>query len=233
MLGVLLESRARAQRRSAGAALSVAIHLAIIAAVTAHTVQGRTPPRDKPKAVLLRFAQPVVRPPVVRTVTTSSTASIPNIASVLIRRIVAPVSVPRTLPPIDVSGGVPFDSIVISGPGSGGSAGPHGVIDGESSSRAEWSGKELLMRIERSVKPRYPEALRQSGIDGRVVVQFTVDTTGRVEPSSIRILSSTHDLFTRAVRDALVQFRFTPAAVGDRRVPALAEMPFEFQITGR
>jgi protein TonB len=106
------------------------------------------------------------------------------------------------------------------------------VIDGEGTAgTTEWRGKELLMRIERAAKPRYPEALRQSGIEGRVVVQFTVDTAGRVEPSSIRILNSTHDLFTRAVRDALVQFRFAPAAVGDRRVPALAEMPFEFQIT--
>jgi len=234
MLGVLLESRARAQRRSGGAALSVAAHLAVIAAVTAHTVQGRTPPRDKPKVVLLHFAQPTVRPPVARTVTTSTTTTIPNIAPVLIRRVIAPTFVPRTLPPIDATGGAPFDSIVISGSGSGGPVAPRSVIDGEGAAGTiEWRGRELLMRIERSAKPRYPETLRQSGIDGRVVVQFTVDTAGRVEPSSIRVLSSTHELFTRAVRDALIQFRFTPAAVGDRRVPALAEMPFEFQITGR
>jgi TonB family protein len=232
MLGVLLESRARAPRRSGGAALSVAAHLAIIAAVTAHTVQGRTPPRERPKVVVLHFAQPTVRPPVARTVTTSPPTSMPNIASVLIRRVVAPTFVPTTLPPVDVTGGVPFDSIVISGSGSSGAVGPHSVIDGEGAAgTTEWRGKELLMRIERAAKPRYPEALRQSGIEGRVVVQFTVDTAGRVEPSSIRILNSTHDLFTRAVRDALVQFQFAPAAVGDRRVPALAEMPFEFQIT--
>lgn len=234
MLGVLLESRASAQRRSGGAALSVAVHLAIIAAVTAHTVHGRTLPREKPEVVVLRLARPTVRRPVARPVTASSTTSAPTIESMVIRRVAAPTFVPKSLPPVDVSGGVPFDSIVISGPGSGGVVGPHSVIDGESTAgTADWRGKELLMRIERSVKPRYPEALRQSGIDGRVIVQFTVDTAGRVEPSSIRILSSTHDLFTRAVRDALVQFRFTPAAVGDRRVPALAEMPFEFQITKR
>ena len=234
MLGVLLESRARAQRRSGGAALSVAVHVAIIASITAHTVHGRTPRTEKPKVVMLRFARPTVRTPVARPVTTSTTSNLPNIASIVIRRVSAPQFVPKSLPPVDLSGAAPFDSIVISGPGSSGSAGPHSVIDGEDAKSAtDWRGKELLMRIEKSVKPRYPDALRQSGIEGRVTVQFTVDTAGRVDAGSIRVLGSTHDLFTRAVRDALVQFRFMPAEVGGRRVPALAEMPFEFQITNR
>jgi protein TonB len=30
-------------------------------------------------------------------------------------------------------------------------------------------------------RPRYPEALRTAGVDGRVVVRFVVDTAGRVE----------------------------------------------------
>ena len=66
------------------------------------------------------------------------------------------------------------------------------------------------MRIVTSAKPRYPESLRQAGIDGRVLVRFTVDTLGRVDMSSVQILESTHDLFTRAVRDALAGFRFKP-----------------------
>jgi len=89
----------------------------------------------------------------------------------------------------------------------------------------------VLMNVITPARPRYPESLRSAGIDGRVLVQFTVDTTGRVDMNSVKILSSTHDLFTRAVRDALGNFRFRPAEVGGRRVNALAEMPFEFQIT--
>ena len=234
MMGVLLESRARAQRRSGGAALSIAVHLAVIAAVTAHTVQGRTAPAEKPKVVLLRFGQPKPRTPVARAVVASASASHPNLPSIIIRRVSVPTFVPRSIPPVDLSGAAAFDSIVISGPGSGGGVGPHSVIDGDDATSAtDWRGKELLMRIERSVKPRYPDVLRQTGIEGTVIVQFTVDTAGRVDAASIRVLNSTHDLFTRAVRDALVQFRFMPAEVGGRRVPALAEMPFEFQITNR
>lgn len=234
MLGVLLESRARGQRRSGGAVLSVAVHMAIIAAITAQTVHGRTPPPEKPKVVLVHFARPASRPPVARVVATSATSSLPNLESIAIRRVSVPIVVPTSIPPVDLSAGAAFDSVVISGPGSSSGAGPRSVIDGEGSAgRTAWSGRELLMRVQRSVKPRYPESLRQSGIDGHVLVQFTVDTAGRVDPASIRVLASTHELFTRAVRDALVQFRFIPAEVGDRRVPMLAEMPFEFQITNR
>ena len=34
------------------------------------------------------------------------------------------------------------------------------------------------MNIISSAKPRYPEVLRQSGVGGRVLVQFTVDSDG-------------------------------------------------------
>lgn len=236
MLGVLLESRARAPRRSGGVVLSVAVHLAVIAAITANTVHGRTPPAEKPKVVLLRYGQPKVTPPVTREVASSATASRPDLPSLIIRQVAVPTFAPKSLPPVDFSRGAAFDSIVISSAGSrgGGPVGPHSVIDGEDpSSATDWRGKELLMRIERSVTPRYPDLLRQTGIEGTVIVQFTVDTAGRVDAASIRVLNSTHDLFTRAVRDALLQFRFKPAEVGGRRVPALAEMPFQFQIANR
>jgi hypothetical protein len=49
--------------------------------------------------------------------------------------------------------------------------------------------------------------------------------------ASVQVLSSTHDAFTAAVREALPRFRFKPAEVGGRRVAALAEMPFEFRIS--
>ena len=234
MLGVLLESRARVQRRSGGAALSVAVHLAILAAITAGTVQGRTPPAERSKVVVLRFARPTVRTPVARSVTSSAAAGQPSLQSIRIRRVPVPDFVPRSLPPVNLSAGAAFDSIVISGSGPSGNGGPRSVIEGERATDAtDWRGAELLMRIRSSVKPRYPEVLRQSAIDGRVVVQFTVDTAGRVDPTSIRVLDSTHELFTRAVREALVQFRFAPAEVAGRRVPMLAEMPFEFQIANR
>jgi len=108
-----------------------------------------------------------------------------------------------------------------------------GIIDGADDlppgGRA-WRGSELAMRIVTSVKPRYPETLRQAQVEGNVIIMFAIDTAGRVLMPSVKVLRSTHDLFTRAVMDALPGFRFQPAELGGHRVPSLAEMPFEFTI---
>jgi TonB family protein len=64
-----------------------------------------------------------------------------------------------------------------------------------------------------------------------VLIQFTVDTLGRVDMQSLKVLNSTHSLFTDAVRQSLSAFRFKPAEVNGKRVPALAQMPFEFHLS--
>lgn len=93
------------------------------------------------------------------------------------------------------------------------------------------TGSELAARlIDAPARPRYPESLRAAGLGGRVLVQFTVDTTGRVDPQAVRVLESTHELFSRAVLEVLPRYRFVPAAVDGRRVRMVAQMPFEFTI---
>ena len=56
MFGTLLESRATRRRRPGGAAVSVAVHMAIIGAITATTVHGRAVSREKPEPVLIQPA---------------------------------------------------------------------------------------------------------------------------------------------------------------------------------
>ena len=51
---------------------------------------------------------------------------------------------------------------------------------------------------------RYPPLLRDAGIEGSVVLEFVVDTTGRVEPATIRIISSTQALFEAPAREAVM-----------------------------
>ena len=106
----------------------------------------------------------------------------------------------------------------------------HGGGGNAADESTEWRGGELLMRIVASTVPRYPERLRDAGVEGNVMVQFVVDTTGRVDMSSIKVIASTHALFTDAVRDALARFRFRPAELAGRHVEALAQMPFDFRL---
>jgi TonB family protein len=78
--------------------------------------------------------------------------------------------------------------------------------------------------------PRYPDILRQAGVEGEVLAQFVVDTTGLANVASFKTLRSTHDLFAQAVRAALPEMRFTPALVGGRKVKQLVQMPFTFAV---
>ena len=59
--------------------------------------------------------------------------------------------------------------------------------------------------------PRYPASMEALSIEGRVTVEFVIDTTGRVQPASIRILESTHAAFEAAARAAIAGSLFRPA----------------------
>ncbi|HEX3868066.1 MAG TPA: TonB family protein, partial [Gemmatimonadaceae bacterium] len=78
--------------------------------------------------------------------------------------------------------------------------------------------------------PRYPDVLRSAHVQGEVLAQFVVDTTGRAEMSTFKVLRSSHDLFTAAVLDGLPAMRFMPARVGGRAVRQIVQMPFQFRL---
>ena len=58
---------------------------------------------------------------------------------------------------------------------------------------------------------RFPDDLREKRVEGEVVVQFRVNEKGRVEPSSMQVVQSAHEMLTEAVRSVLPRFRFQPA----------------------
>jgi len=100
------------------------------------------------------------------------------------------------------------------------------------------SGKFFEFRIEKpaTIKPgqpapRFPDEMRQQGIEGEVIAQFVVDTTGSVIPSTIKFVKATNDVFRDVVRDALPALQFSPAEVGGRRVKQMLTMPFNFSLS--
>ncbi len=79
-----------------------------------------------------------------------------------------------------------------------------------------------------SASPRYPLWLEKAGVGGEVLAQFVVDTNGLVEASSFKVIKSSDDAFTKAVKDAIPGMRFSPAEEGGQRVRQLVELPFTF-----
>jgi TonB family protein len=84
-----------------------------------------------------------------------------------------------------------------------------------------------------SPAPRYPPDLRDRSIAGDVRLLFVVDTLGRAEMCTVRIVTSSHPLFTQAVLDVLPRTRFFPAEHNGRKVRQRLLQPWAFRISSR
>jgi TonB family protein len=80
--------------------------------------------------------------------------------------------------------------------------------------------------------PRYPEILKQGGVEGEVTVAFVVDSTGLADLGSLKIVASSHELFANAVKTALPEMKFRPAEVNGRKVRQHARQTFMFIVLG-
>lgn len=81
-----------------------------------------------------------------------------------------------------------------------------------------------------SAAPVYPPVLLTRGIEGSAVMRFVIDSTGRVDMSTVRVMDATHQEFARAVRDAMPRMKFRPAKRGAVPVRQLVEQPYMFRI---
>lgn len=87
-----------------------------------------------------------------------------------------------------------------------------------------------VVRYDWSVAPIYPDSLRLEGTEGLVEAEFVVDTTGRVDLATVRILASSRPEFAEAVETALAGMQFRPAWRGFRRVRQLVLQRFSFRL---
>ncbi len=77
----------------------------------------------------------------------------------------------------------------------------------------------------------YPEALAQSHIRGRVVVDLVVDTMGDVEPGTVSVVTTTNAAFSVPAMIAAARAHFVPATASGKRVRQLVQLPFDFDPT--
>ncbi len=78
--------------------------------------------------------------------------------------------------------------------------------------------------------PVYPDLLRQAGIQGKVVLEAVIDTTGRVLAQSIAVVMVTNPGFVVPARQALLATLFRPAMVGGKPIPMRVRIPYQFAI---
>jgi TonB family protein len=228
MFDVLPESAApRAPRAWGSRVISLALHAAVIAAAVRLTEgQAQPPDRDTLRDTTVfitrdHTARPPAPPPPGQSVVAPGPV-----------RLVVPVvlDLPNELPPIGDS--VP--ALALAGWDSS------GVFSSDSASRL--AGTVLgaapidarladeAPRLLDHPPLRYPEVMRQAGVEGRVVVEAVLDTSGRVEPGSLRTAVGVHQLFDAAARDVVAASRYRPARLAGRAVRVRILVPVAFAL---
>jgi bla regulator protein BlaR1 len=106
-------------------------------------------------------------------------------------------------------------------------------VDPASNVFFEFQVKQPVAQLPGGGIPRYPAALRAAGVEGEVQVQFVVNQDGKADPSTLKVLRATSELFSAAVTSAVPQMRFSAAEVGGHKVKQLVQQSFQFKLDRR
>jgi TonB family protein len=91
--------------------------------------------------------------------------------------------------------------------------------------------RPAILDPQQPLELRFPPALFAEGMRGLVVAEFVIDTAGHVEDETVGIVSSTHPLFTAAVRSALERATYIPAVKKGQAVRQIVQQPFDFVVS--
>ena len=148
------------------------------------------------------------------------TSTLDDLPHITVERAVYTIDVERTNPTVEngthLPNGLPF------GPGPGTDVG---------SREGDPVGIGKLDRTPHATvqpSPLYPAAMRASGTEGRVVIEFTVDTAGNVVSATVH--SATNREFEEAAVRAVMRWRFEAGRRNGRAVPFRMAVPLEFRL---
>jgi len=144
--------------------------------------------------------------------------------------LLAPVNIPTNIPPINLN--EKFDPRDFSGVGI-----EKGISALTSTDVKIDPGQAFIEAVvdekpERVKDPplEYPDLLRQAGIEGSVIIEVIIDTTGHAEPGSLRVVQSTNKAFEMSARDAVLKSVYRPGRVRGQAVRVLVQVPISFTI---
>lgn len=236
MFNNLIESKAKRQKTTGGMFMSLVVHTVLISAAVYGTLQAGQQ-FEKPKAEKVDFVKVEKKaPPPEKKAPPPPDVVVAPPPPKGFQVLTAPIKIPDVLPKIDLSKSVTNEAD-FSGKGvAGGIA--KGVVGGTAPPNE--GNTFFAFQVEKQVDmapgnppPHYPDMLRSANIEGEVIASFVVDTNGRADMRTFKVIKTTHELFTQAVRNALQNYRFYPAEIGGRKVKQLVQQPFQFSLSGR
>jgi protein TonB len=236
MFNQLIESKPKRQKMAGGTLFSIIFHGTLLVAAIVVTANAGIAD-DKSKTEKIQFVEMKKEPPKPK----PKEEPPPPPKDVVMKApppkgfqvLRAPVDIPIKIPDIDLSKKV-TDEADFSGKGvKGGIAkgveGGTAVVD-PNQTYYEFQVEKPVQQIPGTGAPRYPDALRSSGVEGEVQAQFVVDENGKAEVGTFKVLKATNDLVASAVRSALPNMRFYAAEVGGKHVKQLVQQSFQFKL---
>ena len=231
MLTQLVESKPVSRRSPGGTAIAFVVHYGLIL-LAIYTSAGTARAASSPRAEKVRFVEPPrAKEPEPKPPAPDLLAA--PLPARLAPSLIAPLDIPSVIPDIDLSRAPTDPGVFAGGRGRSGPPTPDTVVAGPPRSDKAWFEHEVdkpVVQAPNSAAPVYPDVLRQAGVEGYALVSFVVDTAGRVDVSTFKVIRSTHELFSNAVRSALPRMRFLPAEANRTRVRQLVQQPFSFEI---
>ena len=228
MFTTLIESRRTRERRLGGTTVSVLAHAAVITLGVYVTAQAtEAPVVDTPETPIYIPAPPETPR---KTLHPRSRDDVHERQSWNERESpIPPIDIPDHLPPIDLTREITNDRVFRT---TGSTLGTNSVDDG---ARSDVDHPYFESQVEKPAlardgnpSPRYPSMLERSRVEGEVIAQFVVDTTGKADMTTFRILQSNNVLFSAALESVIPRWRFFPAEAGGRKVKQIVQMPVRF-----
>lgn len=231
MFDTLIESKPKKKKNAGQMAMSVGLHAVLIFGAVKATNQAAETLSNVLKDTTMVFLAPpkaTPPPPPPQDVIVSATPPPQGFQTV-----VPPAEIPTEIPPVNLN--ERFDPKDFTGRGQEGGigtgvvggTGPVPTVNGEVFLAADIDDPPTVLG---SVQLRFPPVMQQAGISGVVDVQYVVDTTGHAEPSSFKIMKSTHKAFEEPAREAILKAVFKPGRSRGTAVRVLVQQKLKFNI---
>src|SRR6202140_3436565 len=230
MFNQLIESKAQKQKMAGGTVFSIVLHTVLIGAAVYATARAGVKD-DKAKAEKIQFVEMKKEPPKVPDKPPPKEVIVKPPPPKGFQVLRAPVRIDIKIPEIDLSKAITNEND-FSGKGVKGGTGS-GVVGGIANANQtyfEFQVEKPAEMLAESPKPKYPSVLESSGIAGEVQAQFVVSSSGKADMDSFKVLKSTNELFTQAVKNVLPRMKFSPAMIGGKPVNQLVQQSFQFAV---
>lgn len=231
----LIESNRKTKVSLGQQAMSIAIHAGIIFGAIKVTAGVAEAASEIVVDTTLVFLKPPEPPPPVEQPPEDVVVSA-NPPPQGFQVVMPPDNIPTEIPPVNLN--ERFDPKDFTGKGvEGGIA--SGIVGGTGPVPIEG---QVFLAAEVDESPsmvpgsncvgKFPPAMQVAGIPGKVVMQFVVLTDGRVDPGSIKVMSSTHKAFEEPAKQGITsgECKFTPGKSRGAAVKVLVQQGVSFKL---